>query len=226
MNPRLALLRGLQGDRLPDRQRLLPRLAIGYLLEEIDNDITGFTPASFEPTIDYVVASNGPASPASFLPGRREPRRHAHEVRGGGHGDRARKHGQVLRQGAALARARQAFAPGRDLRRRASLADGLRRPGPRSRFEAILELLRGGWRSRRFTSAPRSTRGSSCTRVRRAHARRPRRRRSAGERTYKSRRHLRRRVPRPEPPTTTPRGSAPPRPAPPTRCAAASGPQS
>ena len=31
------------------------KLAVGYTLDEIDNDITGATPASFEPTIDYVV---------------------------------------------------------------------------------------------------------------------------------------------------------------------------
>ena len=31
------------------------RLAVGYTLDELDNDITGATPASFEPTIDYVV---------------------------------------------------------------------------------------------------------------------------------------------------------------------------
>ena len=30
-------------------------LAVGYRLDEIRNDITGVTPASFEPTIDYVV---------------------------------------------------------------------------------------------------------------------------------------------------------------------------
>ena len=30
-------------------------LAVGYTLDEIDNDITKITPASFEPTIDYVV---------------------------------------------------------------------------------------------------------------------------------------------------------------------------
>ncbi len=30
-------------------------LAVGYTLDEIQNDITGATPASFEPTIDYVV---------------------------------------------------------------------------------------------------------------------------------------------------------------------------
>src|SRR6201995_2369502 len=31
------------------------KLAVGYTLDEIQNDITGVTPASFEPTIDYVV---------------------------------------------------------------------------------------------------------------------------------------------------------------------------
>jgi len=31
------------------------RLAVGYTLDEITNDITGATPASFEPTLDYVV---------------------------------------------------------------------------------------------------------------------------------------------------------------------------
>ncbi|MGV2391132.1 MAG UNVERIFIED_CONTAM: hypothetical protein LVR29_32100 [Microcystis novacekii LVE1205-3] len=31
------------------------KLAVGYTLDEIPNDITKKTPASFEPTIDYVV---------------------------------------------------------------------------------------------------------------------------------------------------------------------------
>ena len=31
------------------------KLAVGYTLDEIENDITGATPASFEPTIDYIV---------------------------------------------------------------------------------------------------------------------------------------------------------------------------
>src|SRR6202008_3018985 len=35
--------------------KIAARLAVGYRLEEIDNDITGVTPASFEPTLDYVV---------------------------------------------------------------------------------------------------------------------------------------------------------------------------
>ena len=45
---------GLQGHRLPHRQGRR-RLAVGYTLDELMNDITGATPASFEPSIDYVV---------------------------------------------------------------------------------------------------------------------------------------------------------------------------
>ncbi|MAY67815.1 MAG: carbamoyl phosphate synthase large subunit [Rhodospirillaceae bacterium] len=35
--------------------KVAAKLACGYTLDELDNDITGVTPASFEPTIDYVV---------------------------------------------------------------------------------------------------------------------------------------------------------------------------
>ncbi|MGH6954644.1 MAG: carbamoyl-phosphate synthase large subunit, partial [Alphaproteobacteria bacterium] len=35
--------------------KVAARLAVGYTLDELRNDITGVTPASFEPTIDYVV---------------------------------------------------------------------------------------------------------------------------------------------------------------------------
>src|SRR6266516_3021789 len=35
--------------------KIAAKLAIGYTLDEIKNDITGVTPASFEPTLDYVV---------------------------------------------------------------------------------------------------------------------------------------------------------------------------
>src|SRR5690606_16228322 len=35
--------------------KIAARLAIGYTLDEIPNDITGSTPASFEPTLDYIV---------------------------------------------------------------------------------------------------------------------------------------------------------------------------
>ena len=35
--------------------KIAAKLAVGYTLDEIPNDITKKTPASFEPTIDYVV---------------------------------------------------------------------------------------------------------------------------------------------------------------------------
>src|ERR1700739_4820232 len=35
--------------------KIAAKLAIGYTLDELNNEITGVTPASFEPTIDYVV---------------------------------------------------------------------------------------------------------------------------------------------------------------------------
>jgi carbamoyl-phosphate synthase large subunit len=35
--------------------KIAAKLAVGFTLDELDNDITGVTPASFEPTIDYVV---------------------------------------------------------------------------------------------------------------------------------------------------------------------------
>ena len=35
--------------------KIAAKLAVGYTLDELKNDITKVTPASFEPTIDYVV---------------------------------------------------------------------------------------------------------------------------------------------------------------------------
>ena len=35
--------------------KIAAKLAVGYTLDELKNDITTTTPASFEPTIDYVV---------------------------------------------------------------------------------------------------------------------------------------------------------------------------
>ena len=46
--------RWLPGHRLPIA-KIATKLALGYTLDEIQNDITQSTPASFEPTIDYVV---------------------------------------------------------------------------------------------------------------------------------------------------------------------------
>src|SRR3979411_107239 len=35
--------------------KVAAKLAVGYTLDELDNEITRVTPASFEPTIDYIV---------------------------------------------------------------------------------------------------------------------------------------------------------------------------
>jgi len=56
MNPRVSRSSALASKATGfPIAKIAARLAVGYALEEIDNDITRLTPASFEPTIDYVV---------------------------------------------------------------------------------------------------------------------------------------------------------------------------
>jgi carbamoyl-phosphate synthase large subunit len=56
MNPRVSRSSALASKATGfPIAKIAARLAVGYRLEEIDNDITKKTPASFEPTIDYVV---------------------------------------------------------------------------------------------------------------------------------------------------------------------------
>ncbi len=56
MNPRVSRSSALASKATGfPIAKVAARLAVGYTLDEIDNDITGATPASFEPTIDYVV---------------------------------------------------------------------------------------------------------------------------------------------------------------------------
>jgi carbamoyl-phosphate synthase large subunit len=56
MNPRVSRSSALASKATGfPIAKIAALLAVGYLLEEITNDITGVTPASFEPTIDYVV---------------------------------------------------------------------------------------------------------------------------------------------------------------------------
>ena len=84
--------------------KIAARLAVGYTLDEIPNDITEKTPASFEPTIDYVVTKvprwnfeKFPGTPPySWLPDASGWR---------GHGDRAYLH-RVAAEGTAIARTR------------------------------------------------------------------------------------------------------------------------
>src|SRR5215470_13115857 len=56
MNPRVSRSSALASKATGfPIAKIAARLAVGYALEEIPNDITKVTPASFEPTIDYVV---------------------------------------------------------------------------------------------------------------------------------------------------------------------------
>src|SRR5687767_13232728 len=56
MNPRVSRSSALASKATGfPIAKIAARLAVGYTLDEIPNDITRLTPASFEPTIDYVV---------------------------------------------------------------------------------------------------------------------------------------------------------------------------
>ncbi|QDP96751.1 carbamoyl-phosphate synthase large subunit [Microlunatus elymi] len=56
MNPRVSRSSALASKATGfPIAKIAAKLAVGYTLDEIPNDITGETPASFEPTLDYVV---------------------------------------------------------------------------------------------------------------------------------------------------------------------------
>ncbi len=56
MNPRVSRSSALASKATGfPIAKVAAKLAVGYTLDELANDITGVTPASFEPTIDYVV---------------------------------------------------------------------------------------------------------------------------------------------------------------------------
>ena len=80
MNPRVSRSSALASKATGfPIAKIAARLAVGYTLEEIDNDITQVTPASFEPTIDYVVVK-WPRFAFEKFPRRRPAPVDAHEV--------------------------------------------------------------------------------------------------------------------------------------------------
>lgn len=59
MNPRVSRSSALASKATGfPIAKIAAKLAIGYTLDEITNDITGITPAAFEPTLDYVVVKS------------------------------------------------------------------------------------------------------------------------------------------------------------------------
>ena len=56
MNPRVSRSSALASKATGfPIAKVAARLAVGYTLDEISNEITAITPASFEPSIDYIV---------------------------------------------------------------------------------------------------------------------------------------------------------------------------
>jgi carbamoyl-phosphate synthase large subunit len=137
MNPRVSRSSALASKATGfPIAKIAARLAVGYLLEEIDNDITGVTPASFEPTIDYVVVK-WPRFAFEKFPGA-VPTLSTHMKSVG----EAMAIGRTFSQAFAKAlRSRELDKPPR-LRGHSveQLLDGLDTPTA-DRYEAILELL-------------------------------------------------------------------------------------
>ena len=106
MNPRVSRSSALASKATGyPIAKVAAKLAVGYTLDEIPNDLTGTTPASFEPTLDYVVVKF-PRFAFEKFPGADRDARHADEVGRRGDGDRPHVHRGVP-QGDALARARR-----------------------------------------------------------------------------------------------------------------------
>ena len=79
MNPRVSRSSALASKATGfPIAKVAARLAVGYTLDELMNEITGATPASFEPTIDYVVTKI-PRFAFEKYPGRRADADHLDE---------------------------------------------------------------------------------------------------------------------------------------------------
>jgi carbamoyl-phosphate synthase large subunit len=140
MNPRVSRSSALASKATGfPIAKIAARLAVGYLLEEIPNDITGITPASFEPTIDYVVVK-WPRFAFEKFPGEASTlSTHMKSV------------GEAMAIGRTFGQAFAKAMRSRELDKTprleqvpdGDLLDGLGTPAP-DRYEAILELLRRG----------------------------------------------------------------------------------
>jgi len=140
MNPRVSRSSALASKATGfPIAKIAARLAVGYRLDEIDNDITGVTPACFEPTIDYVVVK-WPRFAFEKFPGV-DPTLSTH----------MKSVGEAMAIGRTFAQAFAKALRSRELDKSAHLKDTdseellarLEVPGP-SRYETILELLGRG----------------------------------------------------------------------------------
>ncbi|MFI4992137.1 MAG: carbamoyl-phosphate synthase large subunit [Solirubrobacterales bacterium] len=140
MNPRVSRSSALASKATGfPIAKIAARLAVGYRLDEIDNDITGVTPACFEPAIDYVVVKWPRFAFEKFPGADRTLTTHMKSV------------GEAMAIGRTFGQAFAKALRSRELDKVPCLAevseevllDGLRTPGP-ERYEAILELFGRG----------------------------------------------------------------------------------
>jgi len=140
MNPRVSRSSALASKATGfPIAKIAARLAVGYRLDEIDNDITGVTPACFEPTIDYVVVK-WPRFAFEKFPGT-DPTLTTHMKSVGEAMAIGRTFGQAF--GKALRSRELDKPPCLDAISDEVLLDSLKTPGP-ERYEAIIELLKRG----------------------------------------------------------------------------------
>jgi carbamoyl-phosphate synthase large subunit len=94
MNPRVSRSSALASKATGfPIAKIAAKLAVGYTLDELKNDITRHTPAAFEPTIDYVVTKI-PRFTFEKFPGANETLTTQMKVRRRGHGHRPHLQGE------------------------------------------------------------------------------------------------------------------------------------
>jgi carbamoyl-phosphate synthase large subunit len=141
MNPRVSRSSALASKATGfPIAKIAARLAVGYRLDEIDNDITGVTPACFEPTIDYVVVK-WPRFAFEKFPGT-DSTLSTHMKSVGESMAIGRTFGQAF--GKALRSRELDKQPCLEEAGEQELVAGVGVPGP-ERFEQVLELLSRGF---------------------------------------------------------------------------------
>ncbi len=139
MNPRVSRSSALASKATGfPIAKIAARLAVGYTLQEIPNDITQATPASFEPAIDYCVVK-WPRFAFEKFPGA-EPGLTTHMKSVG----EVMAIGRTFKQAFAKAlRSRELDSPARPAAADADLLTSLEEPGA-ERFDLILEAIARG----------------------------------------------------------------------------------
>jgi carbamoyl-phosphate synthase large subunit len=139
MNPRVSRSSALASKATGfPIAKIAARLAVGYTLQEIPNDITRATPASFEPAIDYCVVKWPRFAFEKFPGAERGLTTHMKSV------GEAMAVGRTFKQAFAKAlRSRELDSPATFPGDDASLLELIGRPGA-ERFDHVLEALRRG----------------------------------------------------------------------------------